>query len=61
MEVVLTREVPRENLNKGDRALYIHELHGVNGQEDGAILELDSGSKAEWRIAIVPLSAIAAS
>lgn len=59
-EVVLTRDVPKEKLRKGDQALYIHELPGVNGSEDGAILELYSSAKAECRLATVPLSAIAA-
>lgn len=59
-KVVLLRDVPRENLRKGDRALYIHELPGVNGGEDGAILELYNSAKAEWRLATVFLSAIAA-
>lgn len=59
-EVILTRDVPRENLRKGDRALYIHELPGVNGSEDGAILELYSSSRTGQGLATVPVSAIAA-
>lgn len=59
-KVVLLRDVPKENLRKGDRALYIHELPGVNGGEDGAILELYNNSEKEWRLATVPLSAISA-
>ena len=59
-EVILTRDIPRENLIEGDRALYIHELPGVNGQEDGAILELYSNSRNGHGLATVPYSAIAA-
>ncbi len=56
----MLRDVPKENLLQGDRALYIHELPGLNGGEDGAILELYNCSNAEWRLATVPLSALAA-
>lgn len=59
-KVVLLRDVPKENLRKGDRALYIQELPGINGGEDGAILELYNSAKAEWRLATVLISAIAA-
>lgn len=58
-EIVLTRDVPGANMRKGDRALYIHELPGVDGGDDGAILELCDSAKAEWRLATVPLCVIA--
>ena len=54
-KVVLLQDVPQENLCKGDRALYIHELPGVDGGDDGAILELYDSARAEWRLATVSL------
>ncbi|MCY4526439.1 MAG: hypothetical protein OXB89_07500 [Anaerolineaceae bacterium] len=59
-EVVLLKDFPKEKLRKGDRALYIHELPGVNGSEDGAILELYNNSRTGRGLATVPVSAIAA-
>ncbi len=59
-KVVLLRDVPKENLRKGDRALYIHELPGIDGGEDGAIIELYNECTNKWWLATVPLSAISA-
>lgn len=45
-KVLLLRDVPRENLRKGDRALHIHGLPGFKVSEDYAFLKLFSNSKA---------------
>ncbi len=59
-QVVLTRDVPKEGLHKGDMAYYIDYLEPLNDVGPGAILELFSSHPKGPGVATVPYSAIAA-
>ena len=57
--VVLTRDVPSENMKKGDVAILVDYLEHPSGGEDGAILEVFNAVGESIAIATVPVSAIA--
>ncbi len=59
-DVVLTRDVPSENLRKGDVATVIDYLEHPSGGEEGAILEVFNALGESIAIATVPVSAIEA-
>jgi hypothetical protein len=56
-QVVLNRDIPEENLKKGDVAMYIEYLESSDG-EAGAILEIFNVLGESIDIATVPISAI---
>lgn len=58
-DVVLTRDVPSENLKKGDVATLVDYLEHPSGGEEGAILEVFNAVGESIAIATVPVSAIA--
>jgi hypothetical protein len=57
-EVLVTRDIPEENLKAGDTGWYIEYITHPHGGEDGAMLEI--GAWDDSRVVIVPISAIAA-
>ena len=58
-EVSLTKDIPSENLYKGDVATLIDiVLHPSNGEE-GAVLELFNAVGESIAVTVVPLSAVA--
>jgi hypothetical protein len=58
-DVVLTRDMPSENLKKGDVATVVEYLEHPSGGEEGAILEVFNAVGESIAIATVPVSAIA--
>lgn len=58
-EVALTKDIPTENLRKGDVATLMDIVpHPADG-EDGAVLELFNAIGESIAVTVVPLSAIA--
>lgn len=58
-EVALTKDIPTENLRKGDVATLVDIVpHPADG-EDGAVLELFNAIGESIAVTVVPLSAIA--
>lgn len=58
--VALVRDIPEEELKKGDVALLIEHLQHPSGGEDGVILEIFNALGESIDIATVPISAIEA-
>ncbi len=56
--VVVNRDVPEENLRRGDVATVIEYLDHPQGGEEGAILEIFNVVGDSLGIATVPVSAI---
>jgi len=56
--VVLTRDVPKENLKKGDVATLIDTVQHPHGGEPGAILEVFNALGETVAVPVVPISAI---
>ncbi|MCA9946755.1 MAG: DUF4926 domain-containing protein [Anaerolineales bacterium] len=58
-EVALTKNIPAENLRKGDVATLIDRVPHPAGGEEGAVLELFNAIGESIAVVIVPLSAVA--
>lgn len=58
--VALTRNLPTENLVKGDIAWVVEYLEHPENGEEGAILEVFNAIGESLRIVTVPVSSIAA-
>ncbi len=58
-EVALTRDIPAENLRKGDVATLIDIVPHPSGREEGAVLELFNAVGESIAVTVVPISAIA--
>ena len=58
-EVALTKNIPTENLQKGDVATLIDRVPHPSGGEEGAVLELFNAVGESIAVVVVPLSAIA--
>ncbi len=56
--VVVARDIPAENLRRGDVATVIEYLEHPHGGEEGAILEVFNVLSESLGIATVPVSAI---
>lgn len=56
--VVVNRDIPDENLYKGDVATVVEYLEHPSGGEEGAILEIFNVLGESLGIATVPVSAI---
>ena len=59
-EVALTRDIPGENLLKGDVATLIDYVPHPAGGEEGAILEIFNAVGESIQVLTVPVSAIMA-
>lgn len=57
-EVALTRDIPAENLKKGDVAILVDYVPHPTGGEEGAILEIFNAVGESIAVATVPISAI---
>lgn len=58
-EVALVRNVPTENLRKGDVAVLVDIVPHPSGGDEGAMLELFNAIGDSIGVSVVPLSAIA--
>jgi hypothetical protein len=58
-EVALTKDIPSENLRRGDVATLIDIVPHPSGGEDGAVLELFNAIGESIAVTVVPLSAVA--
>lgn len=58
-EVALTRDIPAENLQKGDVATLIDIVPHPSGEEDGVVLELFNAIGESIAVTAVPQSAVA--
>jgi hypothetical protein len=58
-EVALTKDIPTENLQKGDVATLVDIVPHPSGGEEGAVLELFNAVGESVAVTTVPLSAIA--
>lgn len=58
-EVALTKDIPSENLRKGDVATLIDRVPHPSGGEEGAVLELFNAVGESIAVVVVPLSAVA--
>ena len=58
-EVALTKDIPAENLRKGDVATLIDRVPHPSGGEEGAVLELFNAVGESIAVVVVPLSAVA--
>lgn len=58
-EVALIRDIPTENLQKGDVATLIDIVPHPSQGEEGAVLELFNAIGESIAVALVPISAIA--
>lgn len=58
-EVALTKDIPTENLQKGDVATLIDRVPHPSGGEEGAVLELFNAVGESIAVVVVPVSAIA--
>lgn len=56
--IVVNRDIPAENLHRGDVATVIEYLEHPHGGEEGAILEIFNVLGESLGIATVPVSAI---
>jgi hypothetical protein len=57
-EVALTKDIPAENLQKGDVATLIDIVPHPAGGEQGAVLELFNAIGKSISVTVVPLSAV---
>lgn len=58
-EVALTRDIPQENLRKGDVATLVDIVPHPEGGEDGAVLELFNAVGESIGVTTVPMSTVA--
>ncbi|MEO1664724.1 MAG: DUF4926 domain-containing protein [Chloroflexota bacterium] len=58
-QVTLTRDLPNENLYKGDVAVLVDFIEHPSGGEQGAILEVFNALGDSIDVVTVPVSAIA--
>ncbi|MCB0112204.1 MAG: DUF4926 domain-containing protein [Caldilineaceae bacterium] len=58
-EVVLLRDLPEQQLRKGDVATLVDYLPHPTGGEEGAVLEIFNAVGESLWVAVVPASAIA--
>lgn len=58
-EVALTKDIPAENLRKGDVATLVDIVPHPAGGEDGAVLELFNAVGESIAVTVVPISAVA--
>ncbi len=58
-EVALVRDMPTENLWKGDVAVLVDIVPHPSGGDEGAVLELFNALGESIGVSVVPLSAIA--
>jgi hypothetical protein len=58
-EVALTRDIPAENLRKGDVAVLVDIVPHPSGGEEGAILEIFNAVGESIAVTTVPISAVA--
>jgi len=58
-EVVVTRDIPEENLYKGDVATLVDYVPHPAGGEEGAVLEIFNAIGESIGVATVPASAVA--
>lgn len=58
-EVALTRDIPQENLRRGDVATLLDIVPHPGGGEDGAVLELFNAVGESIAVTTVPLSSVA--
>ncbi|GIK64949.1 MAG: hypothetical protein BroJett018_27430 [Chloroflexota bacterium] len=56
--IVLTRDIPTENLRQGDVAWLLDTVPGKSDGEDGCVLEIFNMLGESIHVAIVPASAI---
>ncbi|MBZ0320721.1 MAG: DUF4926 domain-containing protein [Anaerolineae bacterium] len=56
--IVLTRDIPTENLRQGDVAWLLDTVPGKSGGEDGCVLEIFNMLGESIHVAIVPASAV---
>lgn len=59
-EVALTKDIPSENLRKGDMATLIDRVPHPSDGEEGAVLELFNAIGESVAVVVVPISAVAA-
>ena len=57
-EVALTRNIPEENLKRGDVAVVVEYIPHPTGGEEGAILEIFNALGESTAVVAVPISAI---
>lgn len=58
-EVALTKDVPGENLQRGDVAVLVDIVPHPSGGEDGAVLEVFNAVGDSIMVTMVPISAVA--
>lgn len=58
-EVMLARDIPAENLRRGDVVTLVDIVRHPSGGEDGAVVELFNALGESMAVAVVPISAIA--
>jgi hypothetical protein len=58
-EISLTRDVPTENLRRGDVAVLVDIVSHPSDGEDGAVLEVFNAVGESIMVTTVPISAIA--
>lgn len=58
-EVMLSWDVPSENLRQGDVVTLVDIVPHPSGGEDGAVVELFNAVGESIAVAVVPLSAVA--
>ena len=58
-EVSLTKDIPSENLKKGDVATVVDIVSHPSGGEEGAVLEIFNAVGESLAVTVVPLSAVA--
>jgi len=58
-EVMLSRDVPSENLRQGDVVTLVDIVPHPSGGEDGAVVELFNALGESIAVTAVPLSAVA--
>jgi hypothetical protein len=57
-QVVISRDIPQEHVQRGDLAMFIDTLPDPNGGEEGAVLEIFNAVGESIRVLAVPISAI---
>ena len=57
-EVALTRNIPEENLKRGDVAVVVEYIPHPTGGEEGAVLEIFNALGESTAVVAVPISAI---
>lgn len=58
-DIALTRNITKENLQKGDIAVVIDYVPAPDGGEEGAVLEVFNAIGESLAVVTVPVSAIA--